>query len=135
MSKGPFPCLLVVSIHPHESGRVAWTPTAQPDSRHDRVFFTRLATHTHKSYTHWQMTIMRRVTALHLSQRRQQQFSTITALFSSISRTELRSPNERDAAIFQELMGERNGCVITNPIEAERYNRDWTVSNERAPVF
>ena len=39
-----------------------------------------------------------------------------------------RSPNADDAVFFNELMGERKGCVVTNPLETEAYNQDWTVS-------
>ena len=39
-----------------------------------------------------------------------------------------RSPNADDAVFFTEPMGERKGRVVTNPLETEAYNQDWTVS-------
>ena len=63
--------------------------------------------------------------------KRSGQTPSISALFSTTSKKTLRSPNEDDATFFKELMGDRKGCVVTNPIEINTYNQDWTVSKEK----
>jgi len=48
-------------------------------------------------------------------------FSSITPIFSH-----LKSPTQEDYEALASLMNHRDGCIITDEAELERYNTDWT---------